>query len=166
MWGWEQLYFNIKDGYLGKFEGRHVLEAGAGCGLNGASNRSGCSATPPENTLGLMFLLHTEAIVRGHKSGLLTIPDYNNLTQCEALDDIKLNLVSAAAARAGSDEASSCLNVSHGVSSSTGATRHIHPRGNPSRMARVAAEAAGHPPRRHPALCRARDTARASMCKC
>jgi hypothetical protein len=34
-----------------------------------------------------------EAIVRGHKSGLLTIPDYNNLTQCEALDDIKLNLV-------------------------------------------------------------------------
>eukprot|EP00879_Flechtneria_rotunda_P004408 GHRR01004659.1.p1 GENE.GHRR01004659.1~~GHRR01004659.1.p1 ORF type:complete len:352 (+),score=83.00 GHRR01004659.1:204-1259(+) len=49
MWGWEQLYFNIKDGYL-------------------------------------------EAIVRGHKSGLLTIPDYNNLTQCELLDDIKLNL--------------------------------------------------------------------------
>jgi hypothetical protein len=35
----------------------------------------------------------TEAIVRGHKSGLLTVPDYNNLTQCEALDDIKLNLV-------------------------------------------------------------------------
>lgn len=35
-----------------------------------------------------------EAIVRGHKSGLLTVPDYNNLTQCEALDDIKLNLVS------------------------------------------------------------------------
>jgi vacuolar-type H+-ATPase subunit C/Vma6 len=34
-----------------------------------------------------------EAIVRGHKSGLLTVPDYNNLTQCEALDDIKLNLV-------------------------------------------------------------------------
>jgi hypothetical protein len=34
-----------------------------------------------------------EAIVRGHKSGLLTMPDYNNLTQCEALDDIKLNLV-------------------------------------------------------------------------
>eukprot|EP00775_Hariotina_reticulata_P002761 gene2761-3055_t len=49
MWGWEQLYFNIKDGYL-------------------------------------------EAILRGHRSGLLTVPDYNNLTQCEALDDIKLNL--------------------------------------------------------------------------
>jgi hypothetical protein len=33
--------------------------------------------------------------VRGHKAGLLTVPDYNNLTQCEALDDIKLNLVRA-----------------------------------------------------------------------
>eukprot|EP00878_Enallax_costatus_P040638 GHUV01046968.1.p1 GENE.GHUV01046968.1~~GHUV01046968.1.p1 ORF type:complete len:155 (-),score=5.39 GHUV01046968.1:75-539(-) len=39
---------------------------------------------------------YSEAIVRGHKSGLLTVPDYNNLTQCEALDDIKLNLVSLA----------------------------------------------------------------------
>jgi len=34
-----------------------------------------------------------EAVVRGHKSGLLSVGDYNNLTQCEALDDIKLNLV-------------------------------------------------------------------------
>jgi hypothetical protein len=42
----------------------------------------------------------TEAIVRGHKAGLLTVPDYNNLTQCEALDDIKLNLVRALAAAA------------------------------------------------------------------
>lgn len=40
-----------------------------------------------------------EAIVRGHKSGLLTVPDYNNLTQCEALDDIKLNLVSTGSSR-------------------------------------------------------------------
>lgn len=38
-----------------------------------------------------------EAIVRGHRGGLLTVPDYNNLTQCEALDDIKLNLVRAEA---------------------------------------------------------------------
>lgn len=36
----------------------------------------------------------TEAIVRGHKvGGMLTAVDYNNLTQCESLDDIKLNLV-------------------------------------------------------------------------
>jgi hypothetical protein len=32
--------------------------------------------------------------VRGHKvGGMLTAVDYNNLTQCESLDDIKLNLV-------------------------------------------------------------------------
>ena len=34
-----------------------------------------------------------ESIVRGHRSGLLTVPDYNNLCQCENLEDIKLNLV-------------------------------------------------------------------------
>ena len=34
-----------------------------------------------------------EAIVRGHRAGLLTVPDYNNLCQCENLEDIKLNLV-------------------------------------------------------------------------
>lgn len=49
MYGWEQIYFNINDGFL-------------------------------------------EAIVRGHKSGLLTVPDYNNLSQCENIEDIKLNL--------------------------------------------------------------------------
>jgi len=32
-------------------------------------------------------------VVRGHKAGLLHVPDYNNLTQCETLDDVKLNLV-------------------------------------------------------------------------
>lgn len=32
--------------------------------------------------------------MRGHKvGGMLTAVDYNNLTQCESLDDIKLNLV-------------------------------------------------------------------------
>ncbi|GLC44335.1 V-type proton ATPase subunit d1 [Pleodorina starrii] len=35
-----------------------------------------------------------EAIVRGHRSGLLTVADYNNLSQCETLDDIKMNLTS------------------------------------------------------------------------
>ncbi len=34
-----------------------------------------------------------DAVVRGHRSGLLTAADYNNLAQCESLDDIKLNLV-------------------------------------------------------------------------
>ena len=35
-----------------------------------------------------------EAVVRGHKSGLLSTSDYNNLCQCESLEDVKLHLVS------------------------------------------------------------------------
>ncbi len=31
--------------------------------------------------------------MRGHKLGLLTTADYNNLCQCETLEDIKLYLV-------------------------------------------------------------------------
>lgn len=38
--------------------------------------------------------LIAEAVVRGHKAGLLTTSDYNNLCQCETLDDVKLHLVS------------------------------------------------------------------------
>ena len=41
-------------------------------------------------------LLPAEAVVRGHKSGLFTSADYNNLCQCESLEDIKLHLVSHA----------------------------------------------------------------------
>lgn len=37
-----------------------------------------------------------EAVVRGYKLGLLTTADYNNLCQCETLEDIKLYLVGAA----------------------------------------------------------------------
>jgi len=36
--------------------------------------------------------MHAEALVRGHKLGLLTTADYNNLAQCDTLDDIKLYL--------------------------------------------------------------------------
>eukprot|EP00475_Leptophrys_vorax_P037059 TRINITY_DN63386_c0_g1_i1.p1 TRINITY_DN63386_c0_g1~~TRINITY_DN63386_c0_g1_i1.p1 ORF type:complete len:352 (-),score=33.85 TRINITY_DN63386_c0_g1_i1:252-1307(-) len=35
---------------------------------------------------------YLEAIVRGYRSGLLTAADYNNLCQCETLEDIKLHL--------------------------------------------------------------------------
>ncbi|KAK0584481.1 hypothetical protein LWI29_013977 [Acer saccharum] len=35
---------------------------------------------------------YLEAIVRGHRSSLLTAADYNNLCQCETLDDIKMHL--------------------------------------------------------------------------
>ena len=41
----------------------------------------------------IFHLIPTEAIVRGHKLGLLTTADYNNLSQCDTLDDIKLYLV-------------------------------------------------------------------------
>ena len=35
---------------------------------------------------------YLEAIVRGHRAGLLNAADYNNLCQCETLDDIKMHL--------------------------------------------------------------------------
>ena len=35
-----------------------------------------------------------EGIIRGCRGGLLSVHDYNNLTQCETLDDVKLHLVS------------------------------------------------------------------------
>ncbi|GBG75744.1 hypothetical protein CBR_g20991 [Chara braunii] len=35
---------------------------------------------------------YLEAMVRGYRSGLLTAADYNNLCQCETLEDIKLHL--------------------------------------------------------------------------
>lgn len=35
---------------------------------------------------------YVEALVRGYRSGLLTAGDYNNLSQCENLDDVKLHL--------------------------------------------------------------------------
>lgn len=37
---------------------------------------------------------YLEAVVRGHKSGLLSTSDYNNLCQCETLEDVKLHLSS------------------------------------------------------------------------
>ncbi|CAK9186132.1 unnamed protein product [Ilex paraguariensis] len=43
----------------------------------------------------LTFNIHggyLEAIVRGYRSGMLTAADYNNLCQCETLEDIKLHL--------------------------------------------------------------------------
>lgn len=37
--------------------------------------------------------LPSEAVVRGHRAGLLRAADYSALFQCETLDDVKLNLV-------------------------------------------------------------------------
>ncbi len=36
---------------------------------------------------------YVEGLLRGYRGGLLTSADYNNLCQCENLDDIKLHLV-------------------------------------------------------------------------
>lgn len=36
-----------------------------------------------------------EAIVRGHRTGLLKVGDYNNLQQCENLEDVKMNLTAS-----------------------------------------------------------------------
>lgn len=38
---------------------------------------------------------YVEALVRGYRAGLLTAADYNNLSQCDNLDDVKLHLVRA-----------------------------------------------------------------------
>lgn len=35
---------------------------------------------------------YLEAILRGHRSGLLTAADYKNLCQCKTLNDIKMHL--------------------------------------------------------------------------
>lgn len=45
-----------------------------------------------------MLRCAADGVVRGHRSGLLKPTDYNNLCQCETLDDIKLNLVCPAVA--------------------------------------------------------------------
>lgn len=42
---------------------------------------------------------NAEGVVRGYKQGLLTTADYNNLCQCETLEDIKLYLVGAGGGR-------------------------------------------------------------------
>jgi len=35
---------------------------------------------------------YAEAIVRGFRKGILSKADYNNLEQCEVLDDMKMHL--------------------------------------------------------------------------
>ena len=42
---------------------------------------------------------YVEGLLRGYRGGLLTAADYNNLCQCENLDDVKLHLVRRRAAR-------------------------------------------------------------------
>jgi len=44
---------------------------------------------------------YVEALARGYRSGLLTSADFNNLSQCENLDDVKLHLARVARTAAG-----------------------------------------------------------------
>jgi len=37
---------------------------------------------------------YLEAVLRGYRLGILTTTDYNNLVQCEVLDDMRLHLAS------------------------------------------------------------------------
>lgn len=63
-----------------------------------AAGSSFRAATPPHGLLRGASMT-AEGVLRGHRSGLLTVADYNNLCQCENLEDIKLNLVRQAWAR-------------------------------------------------------------------
>lgn len=82
MFGMEMCTFNMKDGYLGKMGMSYDPDLLVLCWcVHGQACTQGPIASPPEG------------IVRGHRSGLLTTADYNNLCQCENLEDIKLNLV-------------------------------------------------------------------------
>ena len=67
-----------------------MAAAAVGCRLAVARRRR---RHPPSRTCPAPA---TEGVVRGYKLGLLTTADYNNLCQCETLEDIKLYLVGAA----------------------------------------------------------------------
>ena len=49
---------------------------------------------------------YTEALVRGMRSSFLGDADYHHLTQCESLDDVRLNLTESDYATAIADSAS------------------------------------------------------------
>ena len=94
--GWECLTFNIKDGFVG------TQQRMAACRntltvillvFEREMAACGSSLAPPTGRQTLKCARFADAVVRGHRSGLLSSADYNNLAQCESLDDIKLNLV-------------------------------------------------------------------------
>ena len=112
MYGFEALWFNIKDGYLGML---HVFFFCPGCisAQVVPARRQVFSVAMSAGiwcvgraSLALcefyfdmpMLRCAADGVVRGHRSGLLKPTDYNNLCQCETLDDIKLNLVCPAVA--------------------------------------------------------------------
>lgn len=118
MYGLEMMTFNIKDGYLGIAPRSSRLPVATSwpaaaltfevCKsvLNSVSSRKSLKsarirlrdfvakcANVSYRTATRDTDFAAEAVVRGHKSGLLSTADYNNLCQCETLDDVKLHLV-------------------------------------------------------------------------
>jgi hypothetical protein len=114
--GWESLTFNVKDGFLGEQGPRMTAQHGfcmspplphglpTPCSVHGNPVVDpSLAVTSPAPAIRCLLIpnkhIHNirrciaDAVVRGHRSGLLTAADYNNLAQCESLDDIKLNLV-------------------------------------------------------------------------
>ena len=95
--------FNVKDGFLGsqpdsgRTPGRCAAprrgRAGAWTALAALARGGGPTCHPRSPRTRLPSLAAAEGVVRGYKLGLLTTADYNNLCQCETLEDIKLYLV-------------------------------------------------------------------------
>jgi len=83
----EMSFFNVKSGFTGACELRCCSEADSVRSILAPGPRSAFS--PSLTSYRHVF---AEAIVRGHKLGLLTTADYNNLSQCDTLEDIKLYL--------------------------------------------------------------------------
>lgn len=87
--------------------------------------------------------------MRGHKAGLLTVADYNNLTQCEALDDIKLNLVGGRPEPCGGAQGlprAPAPRSGAAAAPPSAAVPHLRPRRRLTHTPRRAARAAGGPP--------------------
>lgn len=81
----EMCLFNVKDGFLGRLPSLYCQRR---------SNPSSYLSSARHGAFTHCSLPLAEGVVRGYKLGLLTAADYNNLSQCENLEDIKLYLVS------------------------------------------------------------------------
>ena len=100
MYGLEALSFNVKDGYVGEARKPVITAKSIPCALQVQQSDEQPLSINTSDTFSFqqraclhMLMYAADAVVRGHRSGLLTTSDYNNLCQCETLDDIKLNLV-------------------------------------------------------------------------
>lgn len=89
MYSFEGLFYNVKDGYLGAcLILEQTLDRPACVSSLLTAPPVCCSDSCQHRSEALM---RAEAVVRGHRAGLLTVQDYNNLCQCESLEDIKLS---------------------------------------------------------------------------